>query len=882
MALEALKSEIEALGNKIRSLKEEGQDVSGAVKELLEKKQLYADSNGGIGVDGKPVASKKKEKVPEEAGPPKQAQDPNSKGAQKKAAKKAAKLAKKQAMKDGGDISEEVASPSPAIADQKAPSAPPVSVVQETVANPVPVALKKNLPPVLAPAGSLQPLQMAINPNVPLTDRPIVALAVAVLSNTSVDLELISDHKRRHTALGMEEGGMVSGDLAMARYLARRAKAEYLLPQSCPSAAAIIDTWIDYAQSLSLMEETQRMKALAMTLHHNLTNRTYLVGHSITMADLAVFAAAGFPTQHADLEKVLSLLPHNATVAKRYVRMLASHPALQQATQLAVGVVSNAEAIFDPSQTLEPLVKGMNTLEGATPGRVVTRFPPEPSGYLHIGHSKAALLNDYYAKRYKGRLLLRFDDTNPSKEKEEYQESIIVDLAKLGIKPDTVTYTSDYLNVISGYAKQLILDGNAFMDDTPQDQMQKERMERVESKNRSQTPDEALKYFDLMCSGDPEGASWCLRAKIDMKSNNGTLRDPVLFRQNLEPHHRTGTKYKAYPTYDLACPIVDSIEGVTHALRTTEYNDRDAQYQWILKALGLRQVRIHAFSRVNFVNTVLSKRKLTWFVEKGHVDGWDDPRFPTVRGVVRRGVSITALRDFMTAQGASRNVVSMDWSVFWAENKKEMDKSAKRFMAIDKTNNVELTILNGPPEGTFAFKETPYHPKDPSMGSRAIRISRKVLLETIDMEGVQVDEHIVLLRWGVVKITNVEGGLQGEYIPDGDFRSAKRKVSWIASVKQNTPVVLTEFDHYLITKDKLGDEDDVADFVNPHTKATTFVIGDPGLKNLKENDVIQLERRGFYRVDRPYVSEKKPIVLFMVPDGKTKSMGGLVGKLSHR
>lgn len=246
-----------------------------------------------------------------------------------------------------------------------------------------------------------------------------------------------------------------------------------------------------------------------------------------------------------------------------------------------------------------------------------------------------------------------------SKEKEEFQSSIIEDLEKLGVTPDVVTFTSDYFETIKGYADYLIENGLAFMDDTPQEEMQKERMDRINSKHRDQSVEDCKNYFKLLCSGKEEGSKWCLRAKINMQSVNGTMRDPVLFRQNLLPHHRSGTTYKAYPTYDLACPIVDSIEGVTHALRTTEYNDRDEQYQWIQSTLRIRRVRIHAFARMNFRYTELSKRKLGWFVDNNHVTGWDDARFPTIRGVLRRGVDIGALRTFICSQGASRRIVNM-------------------------------------------------------------------------------------------------------------------------------------------------------------------------------------------------------------------------------
>jgi len=530
---------------------------------------------------------------------------------------------------------------------------------------------------------------------------------------------------------------------------------------------------------------------------------------------------------------------------------------------------------------MDPLVTGMSPLQGATVGNVVTRFPPEPSGYLHIGHAKAVLMNDYYAKRYKGRIILRFDDTNPSKEKEEFQSSILADFRMLGVRADVVTFTSDYFEVIKQYVIKMINNGLAFMDDTPQEIMQQERLQFVNSKHRNQSMEDCHHYFQLMLSGRDEGSKWCLRAKIDMQSVNGTMRDPVLYRQNTLPHHRTGDKYKAYPTYDLACPVVDSIEGVTHALRTTEYDDRNEQYQWIQNVLGLRRVNIHSFSRMNFQYTVLSKRKLGWFVDNGHVSGWDDARFPTVRGVIRRGVNITALRNFIFSQGASRRIVNMEWGKFWAENKKEIDKCAKRFMAIDKENHVALIVKNAPAIEDYFYLSTDYVPKDPSFGKRLVRIAKDVILEKIDTEGIFIGEQIVLMRWGVVKITKVDEVLEGEFLADGNFKAAKKKLSWMANTKEKIPVTLTEFDN-LISKEKLEESDEFKDHINPNTFASSEVIGDNGLKTLQKNEIIQLERRGYYRVDQPYVNVNRGLVLFMIPDGKAKAMSGLSGKLAHR
>lgn len=277
----------------------------------------------------------------------------------------------------------------------------------------------------------------------------MVALTVAVLTNSIVDYELVSDHRRSGCALGLPSGNEVSGDLAIARYIAKQANRSIM--GKTDEDGAIIDQWVDYALQLNKFGLARRVLAVSKTLDPMMAEATYVVGYSVTLADVALFAALGFPCTEEAMAEISSFLSGDSPT-KRWVEMMAIHPAIREAAQLAVGVAKNAEASFEVGAEIDELVLGMSYLEGATPGKVVTRFPPEPSGYLHVGHAKAVLLNDYYARRYKGRLILRFDDTNPSKEKDEFQTSIVEDLGKIGVKPDVVTFTSDYFETIRNYA----------------------------------------------------------------------------------------------------------------------------------------------------------------------------------------------------------------------------------------------------------------------------------------------------------------------------------------------------------------------------------------------------------------------------------------------
>lgn len=274
--------------------------------------------------------------------------------------------------------------------------------------------------------------------------------------------------------------------------------------------------------------------------------------------------------------------------------------------------------IFSPTFDLEKQYATYHgILKNAVEGKVVTRFPPEPSGYLHIGHCKAALLNYHYAKMYKGYMIFRFDDTNPTKEKEEYVQSILEDIKTLGITWEKLTYTSNYFDYLLDKLKELIGKNLAYCDNTPVEEMRDQRTKKIESKYRNTTVEENLKLYELIKKGEAD--DYCIRAKIDMQNNNGCLRDPVLARVSRIAHHRTGNKYLLYPTYDFACPLIDSYEGVTHVLRTNEYADRIPQYRWVLNAFELPQLEIYEYSRLNLEHTVLSKRKLTWFVDTGKV-----------------------------------------------------------------------------------------------------------------------------------------------------------------------------------------------------------------------------------------------------------------------
>ncbi|XP_065321478.1 bifunctional glutamate/proline--tRNA ligase-like isoform X2 [Gordionus sp. m RMFG-2023] len=549
-------------------------------------------------------------------------------------------------------------------------------------------------------------------------------------------------------------------------------------------------------------------------------------------------------------------------------------------------------------------------LPNAIMGKVVTRFPPEASGYLHIGHAKAALLNQYYQQTFDGKLIMRFDDTNPAKETEEFEEEILKDVELLHIKPDKFSHTSDHFETLLKFSELLLKSGYFYVDDTDPDTLKKEREARKCSKNRDNSIEKNLKMWEEMKKGTIYGQTCCVRAKIEMDSNNGCMRDPTMYRCKNENHIRTCDRYKVYPTYDFACPIVDSIEGVTHALRTTEYHDRDDQYYWIYDTIVTvcnsapdplinphslqlpNRPNIMEYSRLNMMHTVLSKRKLNWLLnELGVVQGWDDPRFPTLRGILRRGLTIEGLKNFILAQGSSKSVVNMDWDKIWSFNKKVIEPSAHRYVALDRENIIKV-VIQGLQE---SVRDIPLHPKDVSFGSKKTLFSPNMLIEQADGVLMKEGDIVTFMNLGNVRVNKINYAdhnkslifmITGTYLPnDKDYKNTI-KINWLAtkSVDQKNltlgdnliPIDSISFD-YLITKPVLAKEEDFKDYIN--TKDTWIekrYIGEIALGNIKKGQIIQLLRKGFYICDSQYESFDRnicrpsiPLRLFSIPDGSS-------------
>jgi glutaminyl-tRNA synthetase len=509
-------------------------------------------------------------------------------------------------------------------------------------------------------------------------------------------------------------------------------------------------------------------------------------------------------------------------------------------------------------------------------GRVHTRFPPEPNGYLHIGHAKSICLNFGLAAESQGLCNLRFDDTNPSKESTEYIRSIKSDIKWLGFDwGDRLFYTSDYFEKLYRYAVQLIKKGKSYVCDLSPEEIREYRGTLTEpgkdSPYRKRSAEENLDLFERMRAGEFEEGSRVLRAKINMSSPNLNMRDPVLYRILHTPHHRTGDKWCIYPMYDYAHCLSDSIEGITHSICTLEFEDHRPLYDWVLDQLDVdchpQQIE---FARLNLNYTVMSKRKLLELVENGHVSGWDDPRMPTLSGLWRRGYTPESIRNFCERIGVAKRDSVVDVALLEHCIREDLNRSAPRVMAVLRPLRV---VIDNYPEGQVEELDSPYHPDDPSMGSRKIPFSRVLYIEQEDFLENPPKKFFrlapgreVRLRYAyyITCVDVVKDKQTGEvvelhctYDPETrggwslDGRKVKATLHWVSGVHA-IPAKVRLYDH-LFTKENPNEEKDNIDFktyLNPNSlEILTSCRVEPVLANAAPGSRYQFERIGYFSVD---------------------------------
>ncbi|MCH2320358.1 MAG: glutamine--tRNA ligase/YqeY domain fusion protein [SAR202 cluster bacterium] len=508
---------------------------------------------------------------------------------------------------------------------------------------------------------------------------------------------------------------------------------------------------------------------------------------------------------------------------------------------------------------------------GKFSGAVVTRFPPEPNGYLHIGHAKSACLNFGLAAENNGRCHLRFDDTNPAKEEEEYVEAIMEDVRWLGWSwGEHLYFASDHFDKLYEFALTLVSSGHAYVDDLTQDQIREYRGTLTkpgrESPCRNRSVAENLDLFKRMRKGEFEEGQKVLRAKINMSSGNINMRDPVLYRILKVSHHRTGDKWCIYPMYDFAHGQSDSIEGVTHSICTMEYEDHRPLYDWILETLGVYKPEQTEFARLNLTHTVLSKRKLVQLVEDGKVTGWDDPRMPTLAGMRRRGYPPEAIRSFCDQVGVAKRQNTIEFAMLEHAVRDQLNKTAPRVMAV--LHPLKVVITNYP-EAQVEYLEATNNPEDPDAGSRKLPFSRELYIEREDFMEDPPNKFFrlspgreVRLRYGYfVTCTDVVKNDAGEIIeiqctydpethggqaPDG--RKVKGTIHWVSA--QHAVNALSRLYNPLFNVEHPDKEDDFIKHLNPDS----ITVEDdskvePSLTQAEPGSTVQFERLGYFTVD---------------------------------
>lgn len=518
--------------------------------------------------------------------------------------------------------------------------------------------------------------------------------------------------------------------------------------------------------------------------------------------------------------------------------------------------------------------------EGKHDGRVHTRFPPEPNGYLHIGHAKAICLNFGLAKKYGGKCNLRFDDTNPVTEDTEYVDSIMNDVRWLGFEWDHLFYASDYFDQLYAFAVDLIKKGKAYVDDSTAEEIAAMKgtptRPGVESPYRSRSVEENLDLFTKMKNGEfPEG-SRVLRAKIDMASPNMIMRDPVLYRIKFAHHHRTGDKWCIYPLYDMAHGQCDSIEKITHSICTLEFMPHRELYDWCIDNLEIFPSKQYEFARLNLNYTVMSKRKLKQLVEENYVSGWDDPRMPTISGMRRRGYTAAAIRNFATRVGVAKreNVIDLSFLEFCV--REDLNKIATRSMAV--LDPLKVVITNYP-EGQTEWLETENNPEDPNGGTRKLPFSRELWIEQEDfMENppkkffrlspgqlgrlksayiIQVDEAVKDADGKITKLrcTYFPESKSGE---DTSGLKPKATLHWV-SAEHAVAGEVRLYDRLLMVENAAEDPRDFKELLNPESLVVVkHAWLEPSLADVSPNDHFQFIRLGYFTPD-PDTKPGKPV-----------------------
>ncbi|NLM12515.1 MAG: glutamine--tRNA ligase/YqeY domain fusion protein [Epulopiscium sp.] len=516
-------------------------------------------------------------------------------------------------------------------------------------------------------------------------------------------------------------------------------------------------------------------------------------------------------------------------------------------------------------------------LEEGVYDKVHTRFPPEPNGYLHIGHAKAIWLDFSTAEKYNGLCNLRFDDTNPTKEDIEYVESIKEDVRWLGFDwEDRLYYASSYFDQLYEYAIQLIKQGDAYVDDLSADEIREYRGTLTEpgkdSPYRNRSVEENLDLFIRMKNGEFPDGSRVLRAKIDMSSPNLNMRDPVLYRIAHVSHHTTGDKWCIYPMYDYAHPISDAIEGITHSICTLEFEDHRPLYNWVLEKIGFKNPpKQIEFARLEVTNMVTSKRKLRQLVEENFVDGWDDPRMPTISGLRRRGYTPEALKDFCLRTGVAKSKGTVDIALLEHCIREDLKLKEPRIMAV--LNPLKVVITNYP-EGQIEMLEVENNPENPEMGTRQVPFSRVIYIERDDFMEDPPKKFFRLSPGKEVRLKNayfikceevIKDEKTGEIIElhctydpatksgsGFEGRKVKGTLHWVSADHGiNAEVRLYD---YLYIEDEAGGEPKL----NPDSlKILTNCIIEPSIANAKPGDRFQFLRHGYFCVDTKYSTEEK-------------------------